>query len=335
VKKEALKQSLKLAEAETKTHRRFETIEAIVRGEGDSAPIEVSVAAAPAASSTAVLPRASASSPRASDGRALVRIPLNQLDENPYNARQLYESDLVEELAQSIATHGQKVPAVAATNPAHPRRFILVDGHYRRKALESLGMDHIECVVESAPKPADLYRLSFLLNEKRHQQTALDNALAWRKLLDGGAAAKEEDLLALTGLSWATVNRTLALLKLPEPVLARLRESPDRFGVSVAYEIYQYFTAAGEKAALELVDRVAKEDLSRRDIEQLRKKAEAGVKRKKKEVSRQHKVFYGGDLPVGVLKDWDSGRIVVDLTLKDATKREKLLGELKALVQAR
>jgi hypothetical protein len=41
--------------------------------------------------------------------------------------------------------------------------------------------------------------------------------------------------------------------------LARLRESPDRFGVSVAYEIYQYFTAAGEKAALELIDRVAKE----------------------------------------------------------------------------
>jgi ParB family chromosome partitioning protein len=330
MKKDLLKQSLATAaKADPATLRRFDRLEAIVRG-----TIEPPVRAREAPPTDAGAPLTPVAA-RSTDGRSVARIPLNQLDENPFNARQLYDSGLIEDLAQSIATHGQKVPAVAALNPEKPGRYILVDGHYRRKALESLGMDDIECVLESAPKPADLYRLSFLLNEKRHQQTALDNALAWRKLLDTGAAAKEEDLLALTGLSWATVNRTLALLKLPDVVLARLREAPEHFGVSIAYEIYQYFSAAGDKPTLELVDRVIKQDLSRRDIEQLRRKAESGVKRKKKEVSRQHKIFFDGDTPVGVLKDWDSGRIVLDLLLKDQPKREKLLAELKTLVRAR
>jgi len=57
------------------------------------------------------------------------------LQENPLNARRIYDPQIVQERAASIATHGQQTPGLAAPDPTRPGWYVLIDGHYRKRAL--------------------------------------------------------------------------------------------------------------------------------------------------------------------------------------------------------
>ncbi|RZT31807.1 ParB/RepB/Spo0J family partition protein [Cupriavidus agavae] len=264
------------------------------------------------------------------DGRVLVRIPIAQLHDNPFNARRIYDPAVVQERAASIATHGQKTPGLAAPDPARPGHYILIDGHYRKRALASAGKLEMECFVETDLSDLDFYRLSFLLNEQRSDQSALDNAIAWRQLLDEGKVQKEEEICELTGMSAGTVNKTLALLKLPESVIAVMRERPSAIGIAAGYELTLYFKLAGEDRTRELAARVMNDGLSSREVEAIRKQAQEGKARKVKEISRQYKIRTDGGQLLGTIKEWDSGRVMLDVQITDRNAREDLLEVLKA-----
>ncbi|MCT9069841.1 ParB/RepB/Spo0J family partition protein [Cupriavidus gilardii] len=267
---------------------------------------------------------------RSADGRVLKRIPLSQLHDNPLNARRIYDPAVVQERAASIATHGQKTPGLAAPDPSRPGHYILIDGHYRKRALAAAGKLEMECFVERDLSDLDFYRLSFLLNEQRSDQSALDNAIAWRQLLDEGKVAKEEDICELTGMSAGTVNKTLALLKLPESVLMVMRERPSAIGIAAGYELTLYYKLAGEERTRELAMRIMNDGLSSREVEAIRKQAQEGKARKVKEISRQYKIRTSGGELLGTIKEWDSGRVVLDVQLTDRDAREALLEALKA-----
>lgn len=267
---------------------------------------------------------------RSADGRVLKRIPLAQLHDNPLNARRIYDPAVVQERAASIATHGQKTPGLAAPEPSRPGHYILIDGHYRKRALAAAGKLEMECFVESDLSDLDFYRLSFLLNEQRSDQSALDNAIAWRQLLDEGKVSKEEDICELTGMSAGTVNKTLALLKLPESVLMVMRERPSAIGIAAGYELTLYCKLAGEERTRELAMRIMNDGLSSREVEAIRKQAQEGKARKVKEISRQYKIRTSGGELLGTIKEWDSGRVVLDVQLTDRDAREALLEALKA-----
>jgi ParB family transcriptional regulator, chromosome partitioning protein len=260
--------------------------------------------------------------------RILKKIPLDFVLDNPFNARQIYNPDVIKERAASIATHGQRVPALACEDWNHPGKYILIDGHYRKRAIQAAGKSEIECLIEPIANELELYRLSFLLNAERNAQSSLDNALAWRRLLDEKKVPSEEALVELTGLSWGTVNKTLALLKLPESAIGRLREQPAKFGVAVGYELYLFAKAAREEEVLALMDRIIGQDLSSREVEALRKKAQDKPTRKPKEVSRQYKIR-SGEAQIGFIKEWDSGKVAFEVRLLDQRDRDALVEELK------
>ena len=270
------------------------------------------------------------SSMTAADGRQLIRIPIANLHDNPFNARRIYDPAVVQERAASIATHGQKTPGLAAPDPERPGHYILIDGHYRKRALASAGKLEMECFIEDDLSDLDFYRLSFLLNEQRSDQSALDNAIAWRQLLDEGKVQKEEEICELTGMSAGTVNKTLALLKLPESVIGVMRERPSAIGIAAGYELTLYCKVAGEDRTRDLATRIMNDGLSSREVEAIRKQAQEGKSRKVKEISRQYKIRTASGQLLGTIKEWDSGRIMLDVQLTDRNAREDLLEVLKA-----
>ncbi|RKP49750.1 ParB/RepB/Spo0J family partition protein [Pararobbsia silviterrae] len=263
-----------------------------------------------------------------SDGRPLVKLPLDRVVDNPFNARQIYNHEVVKERAASIATHGQRVPALACEDWRRPGFYILIDGHYRKRAIQAAGKNEIECLIEPITSDIELYRMSFLLNAERNAQSSLDNALAWQRLLTEKKVDSEEALVELTGLSWGTVNKTLALLKLPANALDKLREHPAKFGVAVGYEVFLFAKSAPEEDVVTLMQRIVDEDLSSRELESLRKKRQAKPARKPKEVSRQYKIR-SGNAQVGFIKEWDSGKVAFEVHLPDARERDALVEELK------
>lgn len=262
-------------------------------------------------------------------GKRIETVPIDLIDSNPFNARRIYSQERIRELAGHIATDKQKVPALAMLNPDSAGRYILIDGEYRKRAAKLANIGTLDLMIEPIKTHAELYRLSYMLNEERSPQTTLDNAMAWRDLLDSGTVTKEEDIAALTGQSPATVNKTLAALNLPKAVIDRISESPASFGVSIAYELTLLFKAAGEEQTADAVKRVLTDGWGRRDLEELRKRLEHPKPRKKKDVSRQYKIKDAQGHQKGFIKEWDNGKIMLEVRLTDHKARESLVDELK------
>ena len=262
-------------------------------------------------------------------GRLIVSAKLECIHENPLNARCIYDPDVVKELAASIATRGQMVPASAVVHPSIPGHYLLIDGHYRKKAAAAAGLQTMDLVVRQSEGEIELYRLSWLLNEERSAQSPLDNAFAWRKLLDKGLVQNEGKIAELLGISAPTVNKTLALLNLPTAALDKMRERPAKFGVFTGYELTLAAKKIEESALLDLVNKIIAEDLSSREVSAIRAKIESGSTRKRKETSRQYKVQNNGQ-HIGSLKEWDSGKVDLEVILIDPKDRAALVAELKA-----
>lgn len=284
-----------------------------------------------AASTPVVTAGFSAESPASGTGtRRLERIPLACLLDNPLNARRIYDPEVVQDRAASIATHGQKTPGLATPVPGRAGYYYLIDGHYRKRALLAANKTEMECFVETDVGDLDLYRLSFLLNEQRSGQSALDNAIAWRQLIDENKISKEEEISELTGISAGTVSKTLALLRLPDSVLDVMKEKPAAIGIAAGYELTLYFKLKGEEPTRELAQRIVNDGLSSREVEAIRRQAQEGRTRKVKEISRQYKIRSEQGEVLGTIKEWDSGRVVLDIHVAERGARTELVSALKA-----
>jgi ParB family chromosome partitioning protein len=272
--------------------------------------------------------RAEIGASTSANAKVIIRIPIEKAHDNPFNARHIYDPETVKSLAASLATRGQLVAAPAIAHPSLSGHYLLIDGHYRKRALLAAGKTEIECVVHDVADELDMYRMSYLINEERNAQSPLDNALAWQKLLEEAKVADGEGIAELIGISPAAVAKTMALLKLPQSALDKMREHPAKFGVAIGYEVYRISKLVTEKELLELMERVVKDDLSSRALEQLRAKLEDAKPRKKKEVSRQYRIN-SGTVQIGFIKEWDSGKVAFEVNLADSKDREALVDELK------
>lgn len=297
------------------------------------AAAEAVVSARPAGLANPAVPSATFSAESApvaaavSDGKHLT-VALHLVHDNPYNARTIYQEGLIQELVGSLKAQGQLVPALAVAHPSLPGHYQLIDGHYRKKALLHAGMDQINIALVESGSSSHYYQLSYVANEKRSAQSTLDNAYAWKKLLDDGVVHEHQDIALLTGTTAPEVSKTLRLLELPASALEKMRTAPERFGISNAYEITQLSKFLGEQELLEVMERVIQEDISTRALAKMRASAAEGKGRKPKELPRAYKIANKGTA-LGALKEWDSGKVVLEVNISDPKERAHLLSTLK------
>jgi ParB family chromosome partitioning protein len=76
--------------------------------------------------------------------------------------------------------------------------------------------------------------------------------LAWRNLIDKGVYSSETEIAEVTGYSLPSINKTMAILGLPEPILAIVRREPVQFKVSLLYELKLFAESAPIEKAIEL-----------------------------------------------------------------------------------
>ena len=256
----------------------------------------------------------------------LEKVALELIDENPFNARKVYRPQRIAELAASIGANGQDTPGVATVRNG---RYILAAGHYRFKALSRLNKPML-VLIKPDLTDRDLYEISYRENKEREEQTTLDNALAWRDLLDKGIYASETDLAAATGSSLPNINKTMATLKLKEEVLNIVREQPAEFGISIIYELVLLQEAADVAVVVEAATAMLEGKLSRQGIQDIRARFEVPKPaRKPKQTSRIYKIQHNGQ-DIGSMKTWDSGKVSLEVTLTDPAERHALISELQA-----
>ena len=269
---------------------------------------------------------------------ALLSVPLELVDDNPYNSRRVFPSAEIAQFAAALKAEGQRVPAPAFKSPTAPGRYVLIEGHRRKRALKAAGINTIKLLLEKPVSPKEQYRISYLLNEERSPQTALDNALAWRRLLDDKLVEKIDDIADMTGQSTANVSKTLALMKLPQAVRDRMAETPQAIGIAVGYELSLHHAEQGEAATLALLHRIMTEGLGKREVERLRQTqrgksfstpADGQVVRR--EVSRPYRINAADKSQVGVIREWESGKVTLEVQFKDAVSRRKAVKALQEM----
>lgn len=259
----------------------------------------------------------------------VLELPIDKVRDHPRNARHLYDPARIDEMATSIARDGQHVPAVVMPDPEHPGSYLLIEGRYRKRALISLGRDTILASVIEPLSDLEAYRLSLLLNEERNDQTILDNAIAWKSMLSDGTYRSQDHIAEHLNIKQGTVSKTLAILDLPDGVISIIKTRPANFGIRIAQELRQLSKLVPERTLETIAEQVMADKLSVRDLERMRERKEHEPLTRER--SRAYPLQWGGE-KLGSIREFDDGRLKIDLANAPEELRAKLINAVKRVL---
>ncbi len=234
----------------------------IPTGPAPAAPAAGPVAVPVPAASPGEVPAAPApeQGPAAVPGATFRELPVGSIRPNPKQPRTAFDDEPHEELKTSIREIGMLQPVVV--RPLGDGGYELVVGERRWRAATDLGLERIPAIVRETADDAML-RDALLENLHRVQLNALEEAAAYRQLLDEFGTTHEE-LAHRIGRSRSQVTNTIRLLNLPVPVQRRVAAGVLSAGHARA------LLALDDSAAQEaLATRIVAEGLSVRAVEEL------------------------------------------------------------------
>ena len=264
--------------------------------------------------------------------QTLALLPIVQVRDHPRNARHLYDPTRIDEMAASIARDGQMMPAIVMADPQQAGAYLLIEGRYRKRALQSLGRESLLAIVVDPLPELEAYRLSLILNEERNAQTDLDNALSWKLLQDDGLFTSQEHIAEYLGITQSKVSKTLSLLELPAGVLTIMKTSPQQFGLRIGYELRQLARQLAPAEIEAVAEQVREGKLTVAALEKMRTRAE------KIPATRERARAYplkSGDLTLGTLREFDDGRLKIDLAGLSPTTRKSLVAAVQKVLDER
>ncbi|HEX4449085.1 MAG TPA: ParB/RepB/Spo0J family partition protein [Polyangiaceae bacterium] len=212
----------------------------------------------------ALLPPLSPSPPAAGSNyaeRSVFSCPVEKIVAQKGQPRQRFDTQKLDELAQSIREHGLIEPLVVRRMPGGDK-FELIAGERRWRALQRAGL-HEALVVVKDVSPEDAFELALIENVQREDLNAIELAEAYERLLrDHGYT--QEALADRVGKDRTTISNVLRLLKLPPKVRAKVVSAELSEGHARA------ILGASDAAAMELLaDKVVRGALSVRATEAL------------------------------------------------------------------
>ena len=197
----------------------------------------------------------SESSPRDS----LREIPLDLINPGPYQPRSIFDSDRLEELAESIRHQGVIQPVVVRTKGDN--KYELIAGERRWRAAQIVGIEKIPAIIREVPDEIAI-AMALVENIQREDLNPIEEARALRRLVDEFQMTHKEAGDAV-GRSRSAVSNLLRLLDLSEEV----RELVDARHLEMGHAraLLTLENSLQAKAAREVV----RKSLSVRETEQL------------------------------------------------------------------
>ena len=145
------------------------------------------------------------------------RVSPSEIRANPDQPRRHFDEEALETLAASIRRHGLLQPLVVRRTATG---YELIAGERRLRAAQRAGLETVPVVFRDAD-PQERLELALIENLQRENLTALEEAEAYRHLIDVHGLTQEQVAQAV-GKSRPSVANALRLLSLPEVVKAQL-----------------------------------------------------------------------------------------------------------------
>lgn len=195
------------------------------------------------------------------EGRAqgILQVSIENIASNPHQPRGTFSEETLEELADSIREHGVIQPLVVAQGE-QAGQYNLIAGERRLRASRLAGLEHVPVIVKEVT-PRAMLELALVENLQRADLNSLEEAIAYRSLVDD-FGLKQEEVAGRVGKSRAAVANALRLLRLPAVVQAALVSGAIEAGHARAI-----LQVPDEEGQLRLAERIVRDDLNVRQAE--------------------------------------------------------------------
>ncbi|MEI7028015.1 nucleoid occlusion protein [Paenibacillus sp. y28] len=146
-------------------------------------------------------------------------IAVHDIVPSPYQPRTVFDDDRIDELCQTIKTHGIIQPIVVRIRNGKTE---LIAGERRLRAVRKLGLETIPAIIRDF-NDSQAASIALIENLQREGLTSIEEAAAYQQLIEMHDLT-QESLAQRLGKSQSTIANKLRLLQLCEPVKQALLE---------------------------------------------------------------------------------------------------------------
>ncbi|WP_339044145.1 ParB/RepB/Spo0J family partition protein [Cardinium endosymbiont of Tipula unca] len=187
-------------------------------------------------------------------------ISIKAIEVNPFQPRQDFCEEALNELSESIKIHGIIQPLTV--RKLDDGIYQLVAGERRLRAATLAGLVEVPAYIR-ATNDRHMLEVALIENIQRESLNAIEIALSYQRLLTECKLTQEE-LAQRVGKDRTTVNNYLRLLKLPPDIQIALRDQKISMGHARAL-----INLNTPEAQLNLLQKIIETSLSVREVEKL------------------------------------------------------------------
>jgi ParB family chromosome partitioning protein len=199
-------------------------------------------------------------------------LPVTYLQPGQFQPRRHFDEAALDELAQSIKTHGLLQPILVRPLESGPDSYEIIAGERRWRAAQKASLHEVPVIIQNLTDTQSL-EIALVENLQRQDLTALEEADGYQRLIEEFSHSHGA-LGELVGKSRSHVANMLRLLALPDAVKAMMQSGQLSAGHARA------LLTAPEPEALALM--VVARGLSVRETERLAGQAKAAPQAKAK-----------------------------------------------------
>lgn len=189
----------------------------------------------------------------------IINVNLNELRSNPYQPRQYFDEEKLNELADSIKEFGVIQPIVIKRSI---KGYEIVAGERRVKASRIAQKETIPAIVKDFTDE-EMMQIALLENIQRENLSAIEEAEAYRRLISSLGITQDEFSRRI-GKSRSYVTNMLGILRLPKQVQEKIISKELSMGhAKLLSKLEDY------EKIIEISNRIINENLSVRTLEEM------------------------------------------------------------------
>lgn len=241
-------------------------------------------------------------------------IRISDIQKNPYQPRKEFSKEKIQELAQSIKENGLIQPIIVRQSPVIG--YEILAGERRYRASIAAGLSEVPVIIKNL-SDQDMMIHSIIENLQREDLNPIEEAKAYQSIIDKGFT--HADIAEKMGKSRPYITNLVRLLTLPNFILKEVETGK----LSQAHA--RLLIQLPLKEQKNLLNRIQKEDLSVRQVEDLLKEEKNKKKNKEKnhfikEEEENLKKLLGLDVQIRLQKK-EAGKITISFHNQEEYQR--------------
>ena len=194
----------------------------------------------------------------------IIKVKLDELRSNPYQPRQVFNEEALQELADSIKEHGVFQPIIIKKSI---KGYEIIAGERRVGASKMAGLDEIPAIVRDFTDE-EMMEIALLENLQRENLNPMEESRAYKKLIETLNITQEE-LAKKLGKSRSYITNMIGLQNLPSSIQTMISDKKMSMGHARVLSKLE-----NEEQQKELADKITTEGISVRELENMTQSTE-------------------------------------------------------------